>query len=89
MKFWIGATAEIATYSVIWAQICVKGKKYGPQPFIVPIRDPKTHQVYKGIKIGDCGHKNGSNNIDNGFLLFDNYKIPKDYCLNKISGIDE
>ena len=43
MKFWIGASAEIATYSVIWAQILVKGKKYGPQPFIVPIRDPKTH----------------------------------------------
>lgn len=70
MKFWIGAAAELATMSVIWAQLVIDGVEYGPQPFVVPIRDPKTHQVYPGVTIGDCGNKNGANTIDNGYLLF-------------------
>lgn len=39
MKFWIGAAAQLATKSVIWAQLIVDGQSYGPHPFIVPIRD--------------------------------------------------
>ena len=42
MKFWIGAAAQLANISVIWAQLIVDGKKCGPHPFIVPLRDPKT-----------------------------------------------
>ena len=43
MKFWIGASAQLASMSVIWAKLIVNGKDHGPHPFIVPIRDPKTH----------------------------------------------
>lgn len=89
MKFWIGALGEVATMSVIWAQLIIDGKKYGPHPFIVPIRDPKTHLPFKGVTIGDCGPKNGSDNIDNGYVLFDNYRIPQDYGLDRLSGVDE
>ena len=88
MKFWIGAAAQLATMSVIWAQLIVKGKSHGPHPFIVPLRDKKTHELLKGCIVGDCGHKNGLNVIDNGFLMFDNVRIPKDYALNRISGVD-
>ena len=87
MKFWI-ALAETATMSVIWAQLVIDGKKYGPHPFIVPIRDPKTHIPFKGVTIGDCGPKNGSDNIDNGYVLFENYRIPQDYGLDRLSGVD-
>lgn len=89
MKFWIGALGEVATMSVIWAQLIIDGKKYGPHPFIVPIRDSKTHLPFKGVTIGDCGPKNGSDNIDNGYVLFDNYRIPQDYGLDRLSGVDE
>jgi len=41
------------------------------------------------VTIGDCGNKNGGNNIDNGYLLFENYRIPKDYSLDRLSGVDE
>jgi hypothetical protein len=71
--------------SVIWAQLVIDGVLYGPQPFIVPIRDPKTMIPYPGVTVGDCGHKNGSNNIDNGYILFNNYRIPKDYALDRLS----
>jgi len=41
-----------------------------------------------GVLIGDCGTKNGLNGIDNGFILFDQVRIPKDNQLDRISGID-
>lgn len=89
MKFWIGAAAQLATKSVIWAQLIVDGQSYGPHPFIVPIRDQKTHELLKGCIVGDCGHKNGNNIIDNAFMMFDHVRIPKDYALDRISGVDK
>ena len=89
MKFWIGAAAQLANMSVIWAQLIIDGKTYGPHPFIVPLRDPDTHDPYPGVMIGDCGTKNGCNNIDNGFIMFKNHRIPKGYMLDKLSKIDE
>ena len=88
MKFWIGAAAELATMAVIWAQLIIDGVEYGPHPFVVPLRDPKNHQVFEGVTIGDCGSKNGLNGIDNGYILFNSYRIPKDNGLNRISGVD-
>lgn len=57
--------------------------------YVVPIRDPETHEPYPGVTIGDCGHKNGLNAIDNGFIMFDRYRIPKENQLNRLSGVDE
>lgn len=89
MKFWIGAAAEIANMSVIWAQLYIDGKCYGVHAYIVPIRDKKTHKLLPGVLIGDCGPKNGVNQIDNGFMLFDNVRIPWENQLDRISGVDE
>jgi acyl-CoA oxidase len=46
LKFWIGGAAETATHGVIWAQLVIKGKKYGMHPFIAPLRDRKTMEIY-------------------------------------------
>lgn len=75
--------------SVIWAQLILDGKKYGPHPFLVPIRDPKTMELLPGVTIGDCGHKNGVNNIDNGYIILDHVRIPKSYALDAISGVND
>jgi acyl-CoA oxidase len=37
--------------------------------------------------IGDCGPKNGNNQIDNGFMLFDHVRIPFENQLDRISGV--
>lgn len=89
MKFWIGAAAQIANMSVIWAQLILDGKKYGPHPFVVPLRNPKTMQLLPGVTVGDCGHKNGVNNIDNGYIILDHVRIPRQYALDGISGVNE
>ncbi len=89
MKFWIGAVANVANMAVIWANLYLDGKNYGIHAFVTPLRDSKTHKVFPGILIGDCGPKTGLNAIDNGFIIFDHYKISRECLLDKISGVDE
>jgi acyl-CoA oxidase len=77
MKFWIGAVGNVANIAVVWANIILDGKNYGIHAFVTPLRCPKTHKVFAGVIIGDCGPKTGLNAIDNGFIMFDNYRIPR------------
>jgi acyl-CoA oxidase len=81
MKFWIGAASNIANMSVVLAQLYIDGKCYGVHSYIVPLRDPNTYESYPGVLIG-------MNGLDNGFVIFDNYRIPKDNQLNRLSGVD-
>lgn len=87
MKFWIGATADLANMTVCWAQLIIGETNYGPHVFLVPIRDLRDHSVLPGVVIGDCGYKNGNNGIDNGFLIFKNYRISRDSLLDKFSQV--
>jgi acyl-CoA oxidase len=89
MKFWIGGAGKTASMTVVWAQLIIDGKTHGVHAFVVPIRDQKTYKPLPGVLIGDCGHKSGLNGIDNGFLMFDQVRIPKDNLLDRISGVDE
>ena len=63
--------------------ISLKGQKRGPHPFIVQLRDEETHRPLKGIKVGEIGPKLGMNANDNGFLGFDQHRIPRDHMLMK------
>lgn len=77
MKYWIGGLAEVSNNALVWAQIVIKGKRYGPHPFVVPIRDRKTYDALPGVKVGDIGPKPSGNVMDNGFLILENVRIPK------------
>ena len=59
------------------AQLVINGKKYGPHAFIVNIRDIKTHKAIPGVQVGDIGPKYGMSTKDNGFLRFNNVRIPR------------
>lgn len=89
MKYWIGAAAEIANMTIIWAQLIVNGESQGPHPFVVPLRNRKTHSVLPGVTIGDCGPKNGMNYIDNGYIILEGVRIPSYHLLGKLGSIDE
>lgn len=89
MKFWIGGAGKTSNTCVVFAQLVVDGKSHGPHAFIVPLRDRKSHMPLPGITIGDCGKKEGLDGIDNGFILFDNARIPKGNFLNRLSDINE
>lgn len=88
MKFWIGNTAQTANKTVVWAQLIVGGVNYGPHTFILQLRNDQTHEVVKGITIGDCGPKNGLNAIDNGYIIIKNVRIPSKALLGKLGNVN-
>ena len=60
----------------------------GMHTFCVQIRDMKTHKPLKGIAVGDIGPKYGYAPMDNGYMLFDHYRIPHSAMLSRYSMID-
>lgn len=87
-KWWIGSLGKAANHAVVVAQLILGGKSYGPHPFVVQIRDLKTHEPLPDIHVGDIGPKFGYNTMDNGFLLFNHVKVPYVSMLNRFSGVD-
>ncbi|KAM3958975.1 acyl-coenzyme A oxidase 1 [Aphomia sociella] len=82
-KWWPGGLAHAANYCVVIANLYIKGKSCGIHPFMVQIRDEETHMPLSGIKLGEIGAKLGYNTVNNGFLGFDNHRIPRDRMLMK------
>ncbi|GMT02811.1 hypothetical protein PENTCL1PPCAC_24985, partial [Pristionchus entomophagus] len=78
-KWWPGGLGKSANVAVVMAQLYTNGvnKYQGPHPFFVPLRDHDTHMPLKGVTLGDIGPKFGINSNDNGFLIFDHYRIPR------------
>ncbi|VDO40176.1 unnamed protein product [Haemonchus placei] len=83
MKWWPGNLGKSANHAVVVACLIIDGKNYGPHNFIVPLRDPATHMPLKGITVGDIGPKMATGPVDNGFLSFDHYRIPRTNMLMK------
>lgn len=88
-KWWIGAAGKTANYGVVLAQLILNNKNYGLHPFLVPLRSLDNHQPLPGVIIGDLGQKLGQNGHENGFIGFDQYRIPRENLLNKIADVTE
>ncbi|KAI5632452.1 acyl-CoA oxidase domain-containing protein [Phthorimaea operculella] len=82
-KWWPGNLGHTVNYCVVMARLYTQGKDCGIQPFMVQVRDEETHIPLRGIKIGEIGAKLGYNTANNGFLGFDNLRIPRDRMLMK------
>jgi len=65
------------------AQLYSLGKNHGVQPFVMQLRDEETYKPLRGIEIGEIGNKIGLNTVNNGFLGFDNVRIPLKNMLMK------
>lgn len=65
----------------------VNGENHGLNAFVVPIRDQQTLKAFPGVVVGDLGEKIGLNGIDNGFLIFENYHIPREYLLARTGDV--
>ncbi|PWN49908.1 putative acyl-CoA oxidase [Violaceomyces palustris] len=87
-KWWIGGLGRSATHAVVMAQLIIDGKRLGPHPFIVPIRDPETRKPFPGISVGDIGPKAGLPGIDNGYMLFDHVRVPHFNQLSRFAKVD-
>lgn len=94
-KWWNGTMGRTANHAIVVAQLYVpetststKLINRGPHPFIVQIRDLKTHQPMEGIIVGDIGPKYGYAPMDNGYMLFNNFRIPHSAMLSNYSRVD-
>ena len=88
-KCWVGNLGKTATHAIVYAQLVTPDNvNHGLNAFLVAIRDKKTMLTFPSVTIGDLGEKIGLNGIDNGFMLFDNYLIPKDNLLSKTGDVD-
>ncbi|KAF7533262.1 hypothetical protein G7054_g7243 [Neopestalotiopsis clavispora] len=87
-KWWIGSLGKTANHAVVMAQLMIDGRNYGPHPFVVQIRDLKTHEPLENVHVGDIGPKFGYNTMDNGFLLLNQVKVPHVNMLARFSHVD-
>lgn len=94
-KWWNGSMGRTANHAIVVAQLLVPKSpeskelvNHGPHPFIVQLRDLKTHKPLDGIVVGDIGVKYGYAPMDNGYLLFNNYRVPHSAMLSNYSRVD-
>ena len=93
-KWWNGSLGRTANHAIVVAQLLLPDKQggayksQGPHQFIVQIRDMKTHKPLEGVVVGDIGPKYGYTAMDNGYLLFNNFRVPHGALLSKYSGVD-
>ncbi|KAH8811029.1 acyl-CoA dehydrogenase/oxidase C-terminal [Xylogone sp. PMI_703] len=94
-KWWNGTLGRTANHAIVVAQLLVPKPdavqaydNHGPHPFIVQVRDMKTHQPLKGIVVGDIGPKYGYAPMDNAYMLFDHHRIPHSSMLSRYAQLD-
>ncbi|XP_044730843.1 peroxisomal acyl-coenzyme A oxidase 3-like [Chrysoperla carnea] len=87
-KCWVGSLGKTATHSTVYAKLITPdGINHGLHVFVVPIRSQKTFLPFPGVIVGDLGEKIGLNAVDNGFVMFDNYRIPRESLLNRSADV--
>ena len=87
-KDYIGGAARDARLAAVFAQLVVGGENHGVHCVLVPIRD-ESGAALPGVTIGDCGSKMGLRGVDNGRLLFDSVRVPRENLLNRYGDIDD
>ncbi|KAG8178396.1 hypothetical protein JTE90_005288 [Oedothorax gibbosus] len=87
-KTWSANLGQTATHALLYAQLYTPdGKCHGLHSFMVPVRNPKTLLPFQGVTVGDIGPKLGLNGVDNGFVIFNKYRIPRETLLNKLGDV--
>jgi len=71
----------------VFAQLIVAGENHGVHCLVVPIRDEHGNDL-PGVTTSDCGYKGGLTGVDNGRIMFDHVRIPRDNLLNRYGDVD-
>src|SRR5271166_6019655 len=90
-KDYIGGAAETATMAAVFAQLITAGpgqepESHGVHCFLVPIRDEQGNDL-PGVTTSDCDYKGGLPGVDNGRIVFDHVRIPRENLLNKYGDV--
>lgn len=86
-KDYIGNAARHGRMAAVFGQLVVDGVTHGVHCLLVPIR-AEDGTPMPGVTITDCGPKLGLNGVDNGRLVFDQVRVPRDALLDRYGSID-
>src|SRR3954451_4329318 len=87
-KDYIGNAARDGRLAVVFAQLVTGGQSHGVHALLVPIRDD-SGAALPGVTISDCGRKGGLNGVDNGRLVFDSVRVPRENLLDRYGDVAE
>ena len=85
-KDYIGNAALHGHMATVFARLRVGARDHGVHAFLVRIRDEDGH-VAPGVRIEDCGPKQGLNGVDNGRIWFDGVRVGPDALLDRFARI--
>ncbi|GJM28526.1 MAG: acyl-CoA oxidase [Cyclobacteriaceae bacterium] len=87
-KDYIGNAADDGQMATVFAQLLLNRQNYGVCAFLVPIRD-QAGNTLNGIRIEDCGEKQGLNGVDNGRIWFSHVRIPINNLLDRFAQVTD
>jgi len=85
-KDYIGGAAESATVAAVFAQLITQGANHGVHCIVVPIRDADGNDL-PGVRTWDCDYKGGLPGVDNGRIMFDQVRVPRENLLNRFADV--
>lgn len=85
-KDYIGGAAEHARMAAVFAQLITEGESKGVHCFLVPIRDEQGADL-PGVTTSDDGLKGGLLGVDNGRIVFDRVRVPREALLNRYADV--
>ena len=85
-KDYIGGAAETARVAAVFAQLITGGECHGVHCLVVPIRDEDGNDL-PGVTTSDCQYKGGLPGVDNGRIMFDQVRVPRENLLNKYADV--
>ncbi|KAJ7387267.1 acyl-Coenzyme A oxidase [Desmophyllum pertusum] len=87
-KCWVGNLGRTATHAIVYAQLYTHdGTCHGLHSFVVQVRSTTDLSPMPGVTVGDLGEKLGQNGLDNGFVAFNQVRIPREHLLNKTADV--
>lgn len=87
-KDYIGGAAAHARVAAVFARLITLGEDHGVHCFVVPIRNENGDDL-PGVTTSDCGYKGGLGGVDNGRIMFDQVRIPRENLLNRYGQVDD
>ena len=85
-KDYIGNAALHGHLATVFARLRIGAEDHGVHAFLVPIRDGDGN-VAPGVRIEDCGAKQGLNGVDNGRIWFDSVRVERDALLDRFARV--
>lgn len=85
-KDYIGNAALHGRLATVFARLRIGADDHGVHAFLVPIRHGDG-SVCPGVRIEDCGAKQGLNGVDNGRIWFDSVRVERAALLDRFARV--